>query len=85
MRKQLMITTWNPNGTNDAYIVDNGQVIDFLGEAFYGINIGNRDKKISIATAMEHITVSPCTDGLETLKFLARHFRVVSKRLESIC
>lgn len=39
MKRQLWVTDWAPNGTNDLLIVENGEVLAYLDEATFGINV----------------------------------------------
>ncbi len=77
--KRLRVFYWNPNGTNDAEIVDcqTLEVVETLQEAFFGIKIEGEFQFINPKYASKHVAVSPVSDGSETVDLLMRHFKKV--------
>lgn len=43
--KRLYVCEWNPNGTNDLLVVEDGEIKDRLPEALSGVNV-RRDHRI---------------------------------------
>jgi hypothetical protein len=37
---QILVHNWNPNGTNDIEILVDGETVDSIPEALFGLNIG---------------------------------------------
>jgi hypothetical protein len=72
--KTIRVYFWNPNGTNDIEILENGIVIDSKQEALFGVNINSDHKRIGLKEALTHVAVSPMTNGNDTVKFLQKHF-----------
>jgi hypothetical protein len=71
---QIVVYNWNTNGTNDIEILVDGEVVDSMPEALFGLNIGNVDAKVvSLKQCLKHIAVSPVSDGSSTLKFLRQY------------
>ena len=38
---QILVHNWNPNGTNDIEILVDGESVDCIPEALFGLNIGS--------------------------------------------
>ena len=78
MTKYLKVYDWNPNGTNDCEVIQNGEVVDSLCEAFFGINTGTKQHiRISIKDGLKRIAISPCENGNTTVNFLKKHFKSI--------
>ncbi len=72
---QIVVHNWNPNGTNDIEILVDGEVVDSMPEALFGLNIGCLESKVvTIRKCLEYIAVSPISDGSDTLRFFRKHF-----------
>jgi len=74
MKNEIRVHFWNPNGTNDIEIVSNGQVIDSMQEALFGVGIPTSTARLSFSKAIKHIAVNPMNTGHKTLVFLKKYF-----------
>jgi hypothetical protein len=79
MSKKLRVWFWNPNGTNDIEVINSkGSTVDVYPEGLYGINTGDQESMIiPLSQALEHIAVSPVSDGSDVIRFLKEHFKSV--------
>lgn len=74
---KIRVYNWNPNGTNDIEVLKDGEVIDSLSEALFGLNIGRVDfKTVPLKKVLQHVAVSPVESGETTINFLKQYFKV---------
>lgn len=71
---QIVVHNWNPNGTNDIEILVDGEVVDSMPEALFGVDVGEYDSKvISINRCLQNIAVSPVCNGSAAVKLLKKY------------
>ncbi len=76
MKHKIRCYYWNPNGTNDIEIVNlDGDVVDSIPEALFGVSINSNTKFISLTQALRAIAVSPVSDGIDTVRTLTKYFK----------
>jgi len=70
----VLVHAWNPNGTNDIEILIDGETVESMPEALFGVYLGGVDSKvIPIGRCLKHIAVSPVCDGSKALKLLNKY------------
>jgi len=80
MSNRLVVYYWNPNGTNDVSVLTNGIVVDTFPEALFGYRVDDELQGVTLKDALQHVAVSPCTDGSEFIEFLSKYFKTVKVR-----
>ena len=70
----VLVHYWNPNGTNDIEILIDGETVESMPEALFGLDIGSVDAKIiPIDRCMRKIAVSPVCNGTKALELLKKY------------
>ncbi len=63
MKPQLYVTDWAPNGTNDLVIVRDGEIVDYLEEAVFGVDIEKCPHQLAVIDDTEELHAMESFDG----------------------
>lgn len=70
----VLVHAWNPNGTNDIEILVDGETVDSMPEALFGVYLGGVNSKvIPINRCLRNIAISPVSDGSAAVKLLNKY------------
>jgi hypothetical protein len=65
MTTQLYVTDWAPNGTNDLLVVRDGQIVDCLPEATFGIDLRKTKDNAWVFDGFDWLVAPGTVDSLD--------------------